>query len=325
MYSWGDDTKAWKSPGAYDYGEAMKPYLEKEKAVAPDDRSYAVNKKGPDLKLVDPKGRTITTESEFPVIIGVDGTGSMQTWPAEIFDRLPLLYTTLAKYQLDPATKESRVALSFGVIGDAASDKWPVQISDFGKGVTLDTYLKALKPEGGGGPGIRESYELFAQYLDTNVSTPKAVSPFLILMGDEKFYEQVDPTQAKTFLGTDIGQPRDSRELWRSLAQRFDIYLLRKSYAGRDEEIRSQWDAVLAPQHIIPVDDPARVVDVAIGLIAQRWGQATDFQKSLKARQDSKGITKVMESLRAAPNTPAGMGSKLKSPTPGAKSKKLTE
>ena len=178
---------------------------------------------------------------------------------------------------------------------------------------------------GGGGPGIRESYELFAQYLDTNVSTPKAVSPFLILMGDEKFYEQIDPTQTKRFLGQDIGQPRDARELWRSLAQRFDIYLLRKSYAGRDEEIRAQWDAVLPPQHIIPVDDPARVVDVAIGLIAQRWGQEADFSKSLKARQDSKGIAKVMESLRVAPNTPTGTGSKLKNPTVGAKSKKLTE
>ena len=28
-------------------------------------------------------------------------TGSMQTWPAEIFDRLPLLYNTLAQYRPD--------------------------------------------------------------------------------------------------------------------------------------------------------------------------------------------------------------------------------
>src|SRR3989338_5924965 len=193
MYSWGDDTSTWKNPGAYDYGSARKPYLEDLAKDAADKgpRSYAL-KSSPNLALVDPKGKTIKTESEDVIVVAVDGTGSMQTWPAEIFDRLPLLYQTLSKYRPD-------TELSFSVIGDAAADNWPVQITNFGKGPTLDDYLKAVKAEGGGGPGIRESYELWAYAIDKKVTTPKATSPFLIIMGDEKFYDPIKPEQVKHY------------------------------------------------------------------------------------------------------------------------------
>ena len=96
---------------------------------------------------MDPKGKELSTASENPIVIAVDGTGSMATWPGEIFDRLPLLYQTLSKYKPD-------VELTFSVIGDANSDVWPVQIPHFGQGPTLDDYLKALQPEGGGGDDV---------------------------------------------------------------------------------------------------------------------------------------------------------------------------
>ena len=321
MYSWGDDTSTWKNPGAYDYGSARKPYLEDLAKDAADKgpRSYAL-KSSPNLALVDPKGKTIKTESEDVIVVAVDGTGSMQTWPAEIFDRLPLLYQTLSKYR--PNTE-----ISFSVIGDATSDTWPSQISDFGKGVALDDYLKALKPEGGGGGGMRESYELWGYFMNQYCEMPKAISPTLIIMGDEKFYPTINPAQVEHYLGRKLQSPLDSVGMWKELGNKFDIYLLRKSYAGHDEEIIKQWAEAIGPQRIIPVEESTRAVDVALGLVAKKWGYFSDFKTNLSARQDEDNIKKVMKSLKAASvAVPGSVKSTLVgASTASKKSKKLTE
>lgn len=319
MYGWGDDTNTWKNPGAYDFGSARRSYLEglAKSAEAKGPRTYTKGKK-PDLKLVDPKNKEISSDSENPIIIAVDGTGSMQHYPAEIFDRLPLLYQTLSKYKPD-------VEISFSVIGDAVSDQWPVQVSNFGKGPTLDDYLKALVPEGGGGPGIRENYELWAYFMHENAKTPKATSPFMIIMGDEKFYETIKPELVKKYIGVDLAQSMDAKTVWKNLSQRFNIYFLRKPYEGHDKEIVAQWGEAIGEQKIIPVYDATRVVDVAMGLIAKSWGNFDDFKTNLSARQDADGIKKVMTSLRAAPGVDKDLKSKVKSTVLGKKSKGLVE
>ncbi len=298
MYSWGDDTSIWKNPGKYNYDAAKKPYLEKLAKEADSERTYT-KKKEPNLTLVDPKGKTISSQSENPIIVCVDGTRSMQKWPAEIFDRLPLLYQTLSQYRDD-------IEISFAVIGDALTDSWPLQIGNFGKGPSLDTILKGLKPEGGGGPGIRENYELFAYYIHEHAETPKAKKPFLFIMGDEMFYDDIDPEKTKKYLGDTLQSPLKSVSIWRDLTERYEMYLLRKALPGYDEKIEQQWTEALGEQQrIIPIEDPMRVVDTAMGIVAKSWGHFSNFEKNLSARQDSDNIGKVMKSLRAADIKPS--------------------
>ena len=319
MYSWGDDTSTWKNPGKYNYGPAKKPYLDgmAKEAESKGPKSYT-SKAEPKLELVDPKGKIITSDSENVLLVGLDGTGSMQTMPAEFFDRASLLYQTLFKYRPD-------VEISFSVIGDAKWDKWPLQVSNFGKGVTLDDYLKALHAEGAGGPGIQESYELWGHYLNHNVKVPKAISPTLILIGDEKFYDNIDPDQVQKFIGSKLQAPIPSMEMWKQLAERFDIYMLRKSYSGHDEKVLAQWNEALGPQRIIPIEDPQRVVDVALGIVAKKWGNFGDFAQNLSARQDEPNIEKVMTSLRAV-SVPIDTKSKIVGAgKPVKKSQKLVD
>ncbi|MBI4918687.1 hypothetical protein HY837_02065 [archaeon] len=319
MYSWGDDTYTWKNPGAYNFGSARRAYLDslKNSSTAKGARSYAV-KSGPDMKLVDPKAKNISSDSKNPIIIAVDVTGSMSTWPAEIFDRLPLLYQTLSKYKDD-------VELSFVAIGDGYTDSFPLQVSDFGKGTTLDDYLKALYPEGGGGGQHFESYELFAYFVDNHVKTPKATSPFLILMGDEGFYEKINKSMVEHFVGDKLQDDLDAKTVWSSVGKKFNTYLLHKEYNGLDKEIVGQWSEAIGQQKVIPVSDPTRIVDVAMGIVARSWGNFDDFGKSLKARQDSKGIKTVMDSLKyvSVPD-PANTNSVVPSKKSGKVSKKLT-
>lgn len=293
MYGWGtDDVNTWNKPG-YKFDSAKAPYLDKIAASAKSEpRTYSV-KSVPKLNLVDPLGKEFTTDSKNPTLWLVDGTGSMQKRPAEIFDRVPLVYQTLAQYKDD-------FVMGLYVIGDATFDNWPLQVNGFGKGPEIDEQLKAVKAEGGGGPGIRESYELAGYFIDQKVKTPNAVSPIMIIMGDEKFYDKIDPAQVAKYTGDTIQGPIDSLEVWKRLGQKWDIYFLRKPYSGKDKEITAQWEEALGPQRIITVLDDDRTVDHGIGIIAKRWGYLKDFKLNMESRQDSKKVAELEESLKAA-------------------------
>lgn len=304
MYSWGADTDDWASPGAYKFDSARKAAMDADAKAAVDrgGRTY-LGRKEPDLARVDPRGKRIVSESANPVVVAVDVTGSMAQWPREIFDRLPLLYQTLSQYRPD-------LEVSFAAIGDATSDKFPLQVTDFGSGIALEDELKAIYGEGGGGGGSRESYELFGYFVDKQCSTPRAGTeegerPFLIIYGDEGFYPHVDPKQVQHYLGVGIQEKVSSAEVWRSLASKWDLYLLRKSYgsAEQDATVVAQWSKVLDPQRIILLPDELRAVDYALGLVARRWGRFEDFKANMAARQEPAKVAALAHSLDARPKS----------------------
>jgi len=322
-YSWVEPKSGYKNPDAYDFGDAKKDYLEKlaSEAAEMGPREYST-KNQPDFGLVSPIGKQLYTAAKNVLLFGLDGTRSMQTAPAEFFDRAPLIYQTLIKYRDD-------IDISFSVIGDARFDKWPAQVNSFGRGVTLDTHLKALKAEGAGGPGIRESYELWGHYILNNCQTPNCEKPFLFLIGDELFYPNVVPAEAKKFLGMDMFGPVGSDIVWKGLCEKYDFFHLRKPYADpvRDAEIQAGWEAAVGPDRVIPVKDLTRFVDVALGIVAKRWGQKSDFHQNMLSRQNSQTAAEVWKSVKLVdieePAQESGEKSVLK--LPAAKSTKLLE
>ncbi|MGV8151688.1 MAG: hypothetical protein ACP5OG_01280 [Candidatus Nanoarchaeia archaeon] len=313
MYSWGGSTNNWKGSKSYDFGSARARY---DKTVAADpslaNRTYKKSSV-PNMDLVDALGKTIKSDSKNPIIIGVDVTGSMSDWPAEIFDRLPLLYQTLAKYRPD-------ADFCFCAIGDANSDHYPLQINDFAnKPKDLEAKLNALGCEGGGGGQIKESYELFAYHMLNHCQLTNATSPFLIIYGDEAFYDKVNKKQVKHYIGDKIEDDIDSKNIWQSLLQKFDLYYLQKPYDSGDsiitKDVKKTWSNAIGAQRIIDLPSCDRAVDIAMGLIAKKWGEYTDFGKSLDARHDDDSLKKsVHKSLRfidAAPS-PASVVSRSK-------------
>ena len=104
--------------------------------------------------------------------------------------------------------------------------------------------------------GAKESYELFAWFVQNRVSTPEAEKPFLILYGDEGFYEKVNQKQVQHYLGGGLEAAVSSLEVMKDLAKRYEVYHLRKTYGGPQEsQILEQWREALEPQRIIPVHD----------------------------------------------------------------------
>ena len=298
MYSWGGGTKDWKKPGAYKFDSARAPYLD---ALAKDaskrgPRTYTMRDE-PDMKLVDPNGKEISSKSKNPLLFGIDVTGSMVSWPAEIFDRLPLIYQTLSQYRDD-------LEISFSAIGDANTDRFPLQINRFGKGLDLEEHIKALCPEGGGGGQISESYELFAYFMLEHCKTENAVSPSIIIYLTYKFYNKIDPAQVAHYIGDKLQTELDSGSVWKKLMQRFDIYFLHKPYGegnspSTDKEVIKHWADSLGRERIIELPSAERAVDVAIGLIAKKWGHYADFKENLSARQEDDSVKdSVYASLR---------------------------
>jgi DNA-directed RNA polymerase subunit RPC12/RpoP len=291
MYSWGDDTSDWEKPGAYAYSGSTKAARDdaakKSKELGP--RAY-VDRGGPNEQLTSPK-KIISSASPNPLVIAVDVTGSMQRWPSEIFDRLPLLYQTLSQYRPD-------LEISFAAIGDAKCDRWPLQCTTFTKGFELEQELKALYGEGGGGD-IPESYGLFAWWVNTHVRTPNADRPFLIIFGDAPMHAKVPEGEVRHYLGDEIGQPVDAIAAFRQVSRTFNTWFLRRPGGTKGDEIDKQWASAIGGQQVVHMDDEQRAVDYAMGLVARSWGYFDDFKTNMSARQDDGKVRSLASRVEA--------------------------
>ena len=97
MYSWDDDTSSWYGRSSYAYSKsgAERRARAARRAAEAGGRTYE-RRSGPNERIIAPKKR-VRSESKNPLIVAVDVTGSMASWPAEIFDRLPLLFRERAE------------------------------------------------------------------------------------------------------------------------------------------------------------------------------------------------------------------------------------
>jgi hypothetical protein len=285
MYSWDEDTSSWYGSGKYSYGPggATRRAEAAERAAARGPRSYE-RSGGPVEKVIDPRKR-VSSGSQNPLIIAVDVTGSMASWPAEIFDRLPLLYNTLSQYRED-------LEICFAAIGDASCDRWPLQVTSFAGGFDLEQLLGSLYGEGGGGDAP-ESYGLFAHWVNTHVEVPSlSETPFLIVYGDITMHEKVPKGEIEHYLGDSVAKDVDAVEAWRTLAQTWNAWFLRR--AGKPgDAIDKQWGRAVGEQKILHIQDEERAVDYAMGLIARAWGHFGDFKDNMRARHSEDKVEKL--------------------------------
>jgi hypothetical protein len=290
MYSWYEDPSEWHGKAKYSYkpAAASKRAAAAAKAKASGPRTYE-KKHGPNEKIIDPK-KKVTTKSTNPLIIAVDVTGSMASWPFEIFDRLPLLFNTLSQYRED-------LEICFVAIGDSGVDQWPLQVTNFASGFDLEQLLGSLYGEGGGGDAP-ESYGLFAHWVNTHVTTPNAdEKPFLIVFGDAPMHESTPADQVNHFLGQKVRGKVDSYKAWQKVTENWNTWFLRRPTGRPGDRVDEQWGKAIGEQKIFHIKDEQRAVDYAMGLIARRWGYFGDFQENMRARQDESKVEQVSKPI----------------------------
>jgi hypothetical protein len=290
MYSWDDNTSDWRGSAKYAYSPAAAGVRTEAaaRAAASGPRTYK-GKSAPNEKIIDPK-KTVASQSRNPLIVAVDVTGSMASWPFEIFDRLPLLFNTLAQYRPD-------VEICFAAIGDAAVDHWPLQVTSFASGYDLEQLLGSLYGEGGGGDAP-ESYGLFAHWVNTHVEVPNAEeTPFLIVFGDINMHAKIQRRQIQNYLGDSLSSDLDAIVEWQKVSEKWNTWFLRRPGGERGDSIDGQWGKAIGAQKIFHIEDEQRAVDYAMGLIARSWGYFDDFQNNMRARQDETKVEQVSKPI----------------------------
>jgi len=135
-----------------------------------------------------------------------DVTGSMAEVPRLFVEALGTLMQTLTRegFVSDPQ-------VLFGAIGDATTDRAPLQVGQYEAGNEMDAALTKILLERGGGPGYHESYELgmyyMARHTDLNSLTKREKKGYLFITGDELPYNEVKRHEVKQVIG-EPGQHR---------------------------------------------------------------------------------------------------------------------
>ncbi|MEN8241673.1 MAG: hypothetical protein ABFS17_07110 [Chloroflexota bacterium] len=290
MYSWDEDTSGWYGDKSYSYGERGAAVRSKaaRRASASGPRSYET-KTQPNIKIIDPK-KKIKTESKNPLIIAVDVTGSMSSWPGEIFDRLPLLYNTLSQYRED-------LEICFAAIGDAKVDNWPLQVTTFASGFDLEQLLGSLYGEGGGGDAP-ESYGMFAHWVNTHVEVPKTEeAPFLIVFGDVTMHPTIDGELIEKNLGDRGVKDLNALKEWNKVSETWNTWFLRRPTGKPGDHVDQQWAEAIGENKVFRIQDEQRAVDYAMGLVARAWGEFANFQDNMLARQNQEKVDMVSKPI----------------------------
>ncbi len=221
-----------------------------------------------------------------PIVFALDDTGSMGDWTKVVYDKLPMFYgqIMIQKYLDDPS-------ISFAAIGDHTCCTAPLQVSEFGAGVELDQMISKLYMEGNGGGNEHESYELAAYFYLNNVKLGVCEYPFFFITGDEGHFDKLSPDTVKTWLNLPCNDTVDSKDLFRLLMKKYNVFHIKKPYISKNYEmkIRSQWESTLGAERVFVFNEPKAVIDIVLGLIAitSKARKLNDYLDDMKQRGQS--------------------------------------
>lgn len=242
-------------------------------------------------KKVLPLDRSLTCKSKSPIVVAIDGTGSMGNDAYIIYDKMPMFYGQILMqgYLEDPS-------ISFAVVGDAYSDMSPIQVCDFEQGTKLDEWLEKLWIEHNGGGQSRESYDLMAYYYANHCKLKNPDLPFFFFIGDEGYY----PKTEGEFIANHIGDKTngvDAKTSFKKLNEMFNLFLIHKKYGADDDKIVDQWANVVNRERILVLEDSKAIVDVMLGAIAlvSESRSLDDYLTDMQDRDQSKDRIQLVE------------------------------
>lgn len=277
----------------HDFTEAKKAY----KATVVD-RSYS-KATTEDVDASDLVTPNICIDKPTLIVIA-DVTGSMGNWPTTMFSKLPYLLHELKVY----LGEEGEFLIS--AVGDATCDRYPLQVQKAtNKYEEASAAFSKLVIEGGGGSSSPpcESYDLAAAYFLHAVSVNKniGIKPILVFIGDENFYDRINPDQLRPFGIVNI-ERKTTKKVFEELNEIYDIYFIQKPYSSNysdsiSREVTKCWSDVLPKDHVIPLQDPERVVDILYGILGNSTNKVGYFKDELIERQEPKQVTTVLTSL----------------------------
>jgi hypothetical protein len=244
-----------------------------------------------------PNGKILESKTKNPIIIVLDVTGSNIDFARVVYDKLPMFY---GQIEQKGYLKDFDIAIC--AVGDAYHDNYPLQIGSFAKGIELDSWLEKLVLEGEGGSFGEESYELAAYYLLQNTKFADGSEPIVFFIGDEIPYSEVSKSQAETF-GIKYTQPIEPFGALREKVKD-NVFMLLNKACGKyfKDDITEHWEKLLAPQHVVKINEEKAIVDIMLGIISMLYSSRTleTYKLDMKGRgQTTERIEGVSQSLKS--------------------------
>lgn len=224
--------------------------------------------------LLSPMSRKIKTDCKSPVVFILDVTGSMGALPKILYDKWPNIVGQIMQngYLEDPE-------VSLAAVGDTISDLAPIQVCDFSSLQNLDKWLKRIWIERGGGGNSEESYEMAAWYYANRCDMIDPENPILIITGDQRFYEEIDPKSIRVrFIPSYTRTGRfSSKEVFRDLIKAFkgNVFHVHRRHKGDDTAIVAQWAYALGQDRVITFPEDLAIGDIILGIFALVSGSRT--------------------------------------------------
>ena len=214
------------------------------------------------------KEKNMTLNDGNPIVFALDVTGSMGEWSKVIYDKMPMFFgqIKIQKYLNDPC-------LSFCAVGDVRTDCAPLQVSEFGKGAAIDEQICNLYLEGNGGGNNHESYDISAYFYANKVNLINCDIPFFFLTCDEMYWEECSNNHFERLFGHKIpGELKkiDSKESWKKLLEKYNVFILRKSLPNKNFEpnVQKIWVNTVGEERVLKISNPKAVIDVVLGAIS---------------------------------------------------------
>jgi hypothetical protein len=210
------------------------------------------------------------------VAVLFDVTGSMADVPRTFIEQLGTLMQTLTKkgYLPDPQ-------VLFGAIGDATSDRVPLQIGQFEAGNEMDEALSLVYLEGAGGGQNKESYELamyyMARHVDMNCLTKRNKKGYLFITGDELPYPEVKKSEVKRVIGDSLEVNIPIADMLKELREKFEVFwIMPKGTSNWGRPDIEQPLRKLFGQNFLKLENPASVSELICATIGVWEGRSLD-------------------------------------------------
>lgn len=249
---------------------------------------------------IQPNNKIIKSTTKNPIIIALDVTGSNINFARLVYDKMPMFYG-----QIEQQGYLKDFDIAFIAIGDAYTDSYPLQVTDFAKGIEIDSWLEKLVLEGCGGGQRMETYELAAQYLIKNAEFNKDSEPILFFIGDEAPYPKVSKEHCDAF---DI-ECENSYDPFNNLNKKFNnnVFMFLNKYSGRDfdNSITQEWISRLPSEHVRKIQEEKSIIDLMLGVIALKNGRTLKAYETdmLDRGQTKERLQNIRESLLGYANS----------------------
>ena len=211
----------------------------------------------------------------FPIIIGLDVTGSMGRIPYELItNSLP----QIMKKIMDEGVKDPQVC--FLGIGDSRCDNAPLQVGQFESSDELmEKWLKLVYLEGHGGGNGGEDYGL-AWYFAARCTSIDSFKKHgrkgvVITIGDEPIHMTISRNAIKEIFGSAEANV-NVVDLLNEARSEWDIYHINvPDYSGRKALTKSCWNELLQDKVLhIEADTKEAIADGIVGAILNSYKNA---------------------------------------------------